>query len=218
MNEYYRINELSHHGIKGQKWGIRRFQNKDGTLTDEGRERYNDDENANGSDTAINSETPNNKSRKGFIIGGAIAVTAAAAAGTAWYLTRKNKEKELATTKEIYKNAIVKSHEHGKQIGFKEVQKYQKELADTKDLYKNAIVKSHEQGKKIGFNEAAQKYKNAIVKSHEHGRKVGFNAGFDVGAREYRSIIYSTLEKTPSGKTGFGKNWLNKIRNTVLKW
>lgn len=34
-------NELYHHGIIGQKWGIRRFQNKDGTLTDAGRERYN---------------------------------------------------------------------------------------------------------------------------------------------------------------------------------
>ncbi len=25
--------ELYHHGIKGQKWGVRRFQNPDGTLT-----------------------------------------------------------------------------------------------------------------------------------------------------------------------------------------
>ena len=31
---------LAHHGIKGQKWGIRRYQNPDGTLTAEGRERY----------------------------------------------------------------------------------------------------------------------------------------------------------------------------------
>lgn len=30
---------LEHHGIKGQKWGVRRFQNKDGTLTAEGRQR-----------------------------------------------------------------------------------------------------------------------------------------------------------------------------------
>lgn len=33
-------NWLSHHGIEGQKWGVRRFQNEDGTLTPEGRERY----------------------------------------------------------------------------------------------------------------------------------------------------------------------------------
>lgn len=31
---------LAHHGIKGQKWGIRRFQNKDGSFTEEGKKRY----------------------------------------------------------------------------------------------------------------------------------------------------------------------------------
>ena len=43
MGNYYGVvwsydgNSLSHHGIKGQRWGIRRYQNEDGTLTDEGR-------------------------------------------------------------------------------------------------------------------------------------------------------------------------------------
>lgn len=32
--------ELTHHGIQGQKWGVRRFQNKDGSFTEAGRERY----------------------------------------------------------------------------------------------------------------------------------------------------------------------------------
>ncbi len=32
--------ELYHHGIKGQKWGIRRYQNEDRTLTAAGKERY----------------------------------------------------------------------------------------------------------------------------------------------------------------------------------
>ena len=32
-------NYLSHHGILGQRWGIRRFQNADGTLTDAGKKR-----------------------------------------------------------------------------------------------------------------------------------------------------------------------------------
>ena len=30
---------LSHHGIKGQKWGVRRFQNSDGSLTEAGKAR-----------------------------------------------------------------------------------------------------------------------------------------------------------------------------------
>ena len=34
MNNY-----IQHHGIKGQKWGVRRFQNKDGSLTPAGKKR-----------------------------------------------------------------------------------------------------------------------------------------------------------------------------------
>ena len=34
--------ELYHHGILGQKWGIRRFQNEDGSLTPEGEKRYSE--------------------------------------------------------------------------------------------------------------------------------------------------------------------------------
>lgn len=34
------MNELRHYGIKGQKWGVRRFENIDGTLTPEGKKRY----------------------------------------------------------------------------------------------------------------------------------------------------------------------------------
>lgn len=37
--------ELYHHGIKGQKWGVRRYQNEDGSLTAKGKQRYGTKEN-----------------------------------------------------------------------------------------------------------------------------------------------------------------------------
>ena len=33
-------NQLTHHGIVGMKWGVRRYQNKDGSLTAKGKKRY----------------------------------------------------------------------------------------------------------------------------------------------------------------------------------
>ena len=45
--------ELYHHGIKGQRWGIRRYQNEDGSLTNSGKKRY-------GADLDINDKTRTN--------------------------------------------------------------------------------------------------------------------------------------------------------------
>ena len=57
--------ELYHWGIKGMKWGVRRYQNKDGTLTAAGRSRYVGS-NAEGTD----------KQKRALKIGAALAVAA----------------------------------------------------------------------------------------------------------------------------------------------
>lgn len=48
--QYYVRHYLRHDGVKGMKWGIRRYQNKDGTLTELGKKRYAKDASEKGFD------------------------------------------------------------------------------------------------------------------------------------------------------------------------
>lgn len=69
---------LVHHGIKGMKWGVRRFRNRDGSLTSAGKRRYDSDS---------SSDSKKSKWKKGrkvaAIAGGTAAVAGAAAGGVA---------------------------------------------------------------------------------------------------------------------------------------
>ena len=56
--------QLCHHGIKDMKWGFRRFQNKDGSLTPAGRKRYGNGHDGGDRDDDSVSEKPKSSSSK----------------------------------------------------------------------------------------------------------------------------------------------------------
>ena len=55
-----RQNELTHHGIKGMKWGVRRFLNVDGSLTPAGKRRYDEPNQQNNSSPKSNQQPGSN--------------------------------------------------------------------------------------------------------------------------------------------------------------
>lgn len=68
---------LAHYGIPGQKWGVRNYENYDGTLTEEGRERYGYDGDGDGRSASSGERTKKSfdkeKLKKAAIVGGAVA-------------------------------------------------------------------------------------------------------------------------------------------------
>ena len=66
--------EIYHHGIKGMRWGIRRFQNRDGSLTDRGQRHR---------EIRENRDTGNSSAKKGLSKGVKIAIGVGAVVGAA---------------------------------------------------------------------------------------------------------------------------------------
>ena len=85
--------ELRHHGIKGQRWGVRRFQEEDGSLTPAGKERYADDLDSN--KKQIQNEKQDVKkntifTKRNIAIGATAAVAALAVIGYMRYKKNSN--------------------------------------------------------------------------------------------------------------------------------
>ena len=147
-------NELYHHGIKGMKWGVRRYQNKDGSLTSAGKKqalRRQKDINK----QANKAESRSNLTRERTI-----------PAGTKMYRTSVNPNERLEGSTYVSYLDVDRNHYNGGWIrktgGAKKAYEYEFELKD--DLR----IPSREEQRKV-INEVVnsnKKHINEVVKSY----------------------------------------------------
>lgn len=145
------ISYLAHYGIKGQKWGLRRYQNKDGTWTSEGRERYGDsgDKLTRSQKKEIKKEY-NADNKKAFEYGKSATVSARAAT-----IARKKEAKAQ------------------KKYDRKHTDKRKQKLKEAKQLRKNwdKVASENEKRAKDHFNKLSEKYGKEHVSGIKYDKK-----------------------------------------------
>lgn len=222
------MSELYHYGIKGMHWGVRRFQNADGSLTSAGRARYNTGKNLRGAlddDRSISGRIRNKQYSNA-------------------QKTLSDSKQALRELNDIERNASkskIASSRVSTAIRNKQIEKAKRDIADSKEAISELrAISKHKQQRKLdgaqkafdknvnknwakSYNRATDQFNQDIKKLNAKykgqdlgwdGRKFTTSAGKkyaqEAGAhwqRLYSNALISDFGSSP--KTG--KRWINNM-------
>ena len=194
MEEVCLNNELYHHGIRGMKWGIRRFQNKDGSLKPAGKKRY---------DKEVAKLKAEKKKLRNEI----------SVQKKADKLKQLEKERDAlkAQSKNLKKNSKTTTQEDKQAETIEQKRERLLKSTDAKELYENrALLTTNEMNERINRIDTEAKLKSKIVvekrktgmeKFNERMSKATDTIGNAVALYQKVDNAYSTFSKSSIGKS-----------------
>ena len=194
MEEVCLNNELYHHGIKNMKWGIRRFQNKDGSLTPAGKKRYDKE--------VAKLKAEKKKVRNDISV-----------QKKADKLKQLEKERDAlkVQSKKLKKNSKTTTQEDKQAETIEQKRERLLKSTDAKELYENrALLTKNELDERINRIDTEAKLKSKIVvekrktgldKFNERMSKATDTIGNAVALYQKVDNAYSTFSKSSIGKS-----------------
>lgn len=197
---------LMHYGIKGQKWGVRRFQKKDGSLTSQGKKRYNEDE---GPETK--KKGLSDKQKKAIKVGAAVAGTAVAAYG-AYKIHEVVRDKNFnirMNEAKKYCDDYTKSGIFDRYVGESTSDSLSKMKRES-SFYEHTFDRYANQAKKDSFGKALKN-----VASDEYGKLSSKVKNSMDNKRQVKIAAAKTKEAAKTAKIKAQKDYIDKMINNT---